>query len=273
MMTESVWLYEITLFIYGLSLVCYTIDLIKSNSQANKAASWLLALAWIMQSGVMVYDMFFLGHFPIITLNEGIYLYGWLLLTVSLIMNRIFPVKYIVFFANLFAFGMFWLAASLHPEYQTAEKGAQLQHEVLVTHIGFTIIAYSFLTLSFLLALMYLLQYQLLKKKKGFRWMWRLSDLTQLDTYSFSLVKIGVPFLFIGLILGVLWGYISGETFYWMDLKTLGSISVLLVYLIYLVLRWVRGYRGKSLSLLNSATFLVLLINFFLFNTWSNFHF
>src|SRR5699024_10618148 len=123
------------------------------------------------------------------------------------------------------------------------------------------------------LALMYLIQYRLLKNKKGVRWMWRFSDLTQLDTYSFSLVKIGVPFLFLGLILGVLWGYISGEDFFWMDLKTIGSICVLMVYLTYLVLRWTRGYRGKSLSILNSATFLVLLVNFFLFNVLSNFHF
>src|SRR5699024_4430690 len=162
---------------------------------------------------------------------------------------------------------------------------------------------------------MYLVQYRLLKKKKGFHWLWRLSNLSELDTYSFSFVKLGVPFLFLGLILGVVWGHFScvyfylfyirpigsiivlrvcllcllflflglilgfvwwhfsNESFYWFDMKTIGSISVLLVYLVYLVLRWTRGYRGRSLSILNSATFLVLLVNFFLFNTLSNFHF
>ena len=272
-MTDTVWVYEIILFIYAVSLLFYIADLIRSNWQASNTAAWLLVVAWLMQSSMIIYDIFYAGNFSILSLNEGIYIYGWLLLTVCLIMNRIFPVQYIVFFANLFAFGMFWLALSLHSEYQEVTKGIQLQHEVLVAHIGFTIIAYSFLTLSFLLAVMYLIQYRLLKEKKGVRWMWRFSDLTQLDTYSFTLVKLGVPFLFIGLMLGILWGYFSGETFYWMDLKTVGSISVLIVYLVYLLLRWVRGHRGKSLSLLNSATFLVLLINFFLFNTWSNFHF
>src|SRR5699024_6443516 len=97
---------------------------------------------------------------------EGIYIYGWILLTISLIMNRIFPVRFIVFFANLFAFCMFWLAISLHPEYQVLEKGIQLQHEILIAHIAFTILVYGFLTLSFLLAIMYLVQYRLLKKKK-----------------------------------------------------------------------------------------------------------
>src|SRR5699024_6226099 len=104
-------------------------------------------------------------------------------------------------------------------------------------------------------------------------WLWRLSNLSELDTYSFSFVKLGVPFLFLGLILGVVWGHFSNESFYWFDMKTIGSISVLLVYLVYLVLRWTRGYRGRSLSILKLATFLILFVNFFLFNTLSNFHF
>src|SRR5699024_5787264 len=320
-MMQSMWIFEIILFIYGLSLVFYTIDLKKNNWAAKKAATGLLGLAWLMQSFMIVFELIYMQRLSLLTLNEGIYIYGWILLTISLIMNRIFPVRFIVFFANLFAFCMFWLAISLHPEYQVLEKGIQLQHEILIAHIAFTILAYGFLTLSFLLAIMYLVQYRLLKKKKGFHWLWRLSNLSELDTYSFSFVKLGVPFLFLGLILGVVWGHFfinsffwfiikqigcimfllfyyvylffklvvtflflriiigvvlgrfSNKSFYWFDMKTIGSISVLLVYLVYLVLRWTRGYRGRSLSILNSATFLILLVNFFLFNTLSNFHF
>src|SRR5699024_5082208 len=139
--------------------------------------------------------------------------------------------------------------------------------------MAFTIVAYGSLTLSVLLAIMYLVQYRLLKKKKGFHWLWRLSHLSELVTYSFDFIKLRVTVLFLGLILGVVWGHFSDGSFYWFDMKTIGSISVLLVYLVYLVLRWTRGYRGRSLSILNSATFLILLVNFFLFNTLSNFHF
>src|SRR5699024_1341543 len=127
--------------------------------------------------------------------------------------------------------------------------------------------------LSFLLAIMYLVEYRLLKKKKGFNWLWRLSNLSEMDTYSFFFVNLGVSLLFLVLILGGVWSHFSNESFYWFDMKTICSISVLLVYLVYLVLRWTRGYRGRSLSILNSATFLILLVNFFLFNTLSNFHF
>lgn len=272
-MMNSIWVYEIILFIYGCSIAFYIIDLVKSNWKVNKVAFWLLSLAWTLQSIVILYELFYVQSFPIFTLNDGIYMYAWLLLTFSLVMNQVFPVHFMVFFTNLFAFMMFWLAISLHTQTHSFDKGIQLMHEVLIAHISFTIIGYSFLTLSFLLAAMYLIQYRLLKKKKGIKWMWRFGDLGQLDIYSFSTVKLGVPFLFIGLTLGILWGYMSGDVFYWMDPKTIGSIMVLVVYVAYLILRWTRGYTGRTISILNSATFLVLLVNFFLFSVLSNFHF
>src|SRR5699024_11805846 len=78
-------------------------------------------------------------------------------------------------------------------------------HEILVAHISFTVVAYVSFTISFLLSIMYLLQYQLLRKKKGFRWIWQFTDLKKLDTYSFTAILVGVLLLDIGLIFGVIW--------------------------------------------------------------------
>src|SRR5699024_12275247 len=64
-----------------------------------------------------------------------------------------------------------------------------------------------------------------------------------------------------------------GEIFYWYDLKTIGSIVLLVIYSFYLILRQDRKLTNKSKSIYSSATFLVLLVNFFLFSVLSNFHF
>src|SRR5699024_2304890 len=146
-------------------------------------------------------------------------------------------------------------------------------HEILVAHISFTVVAYVSFTISFLLSIMYLLQYQLLRKKKGFRWIWLFTDLKKLDTYSFTAILVGVALLAIVLILGFIWSYTSGSEFYWMDLKTLGSIILLVIYVAAILLRLAQGYRGTPTAMLNTATFLVLLVNFFLFSVWSDFHF
>lgn len=120
---------------------------------------------------------------------------------------------------------------------------------------------------------MYLLQYWLLKKKKWNTQLKRLGNLDQLDYFSFLSVLIGVPILMIAIILGVLWAYISGEAFYWYDVKTIGSFIVLGVYIGYLVFRVVKGFKGKQNAILNVNAFLFLLVNYFLFSTLSNFHF
>src|SRR5699024_9222184 len=158
-------------------------------------------------------ELIYMQRLSLLTLNEGIDIYGRILLTISLIVNRNFPVRFIDFFANLITFCMFTFDISTHPDYTVVEDCIQINEEILFAHIAFTILAYGFLTLSFLLAIMYLVQYRLLKKKKGFHWLWRLSNLSELDTYSFSFVKLGVPFLFLGLILGVVWGHFSNESF------------------------------------------------------------
>src|SRR5699024_4270035 len=146
-MMQSMWIFEIILFIYGLCLVFYTIDLKKNNWAAKKEATGLHGLVWLMQSFMIVFDLIYMQRLFLLTLNESIYIFCWILFSILLIMNRFFPVWFIVFFANLFAFCMFWLAISLHPEYQVLEKGIQLQHEILIAHIAFTILAYGFLTL------------------------------------------------------------------------------------------------------------------------------
>lgn len=94
-----------------------------------------------------------------------------------------------------------------------------------------------------------------------------------MDAFSFSAVTIGTPLLLIGLMLGFVWAFLSGDEFYWFDMKTIGSVIVFIVYILYLFLRLVKGYQGKSIAIFNTAAFLLLLVNFFLFSMLSNFHF
>ncbi|MGM8366337.1 cytochrome C assembly family protein [Virgibacillus sp. W0181] len=272
-MFAAKWLYEIILLIYGMSLLGYFIDFIKSNRKLNKISFWLLSIVWLIQTIILYNQAFVEKNFPILTLNDGLFFYAWILILFSLIINRLYAIHFIILFTNLFSFFILLLAISLNAQDQVHPQGVAFVHEILIIHITLAIISYGFFTISFLLALMYLLQYQFIKRKKGIQWIWRFGDLSRLNSFAFTFVMIGVPLLLIGVILGVVWAYVSGAEFYWFDLKTIGSILVLGVYILYLIL-WVgKGYRGKPISIYNVAAFLVLLINFFLFGVLSNFHF
>ncbi|MEN1968313.1 cytochrome c biogenesis protein CcsA [Lentibacillus sp. N15] len=272
-MMESKWLYEIVLCIYGLSLVGYFIDFIQRNRRVNKAAFWLLSMVWAIQTAFLLTEILFNAALPVFTIHDSLFFYAWVLTTFSLIIGRFFPIPFIVFFTNVFGFFILLLYISAKTQEAMPQRGVQLVNELLVTHIALAIISYGFFTISFLLSMMYLVQYQLLKRKKGIKWMWRLGDLRQLDVYSFMAITIGVPLLMIAIILGVVWAHVANAEFYWFDLKTIGSLLVLAAYIVSLLLRLLKGYQGKVISVYNAAAFLILLINFFLSSMLSNFHF
>ncbi len=272
-MFASKWIYELMLLTYGISIIGYFIDFIKSNNRVNKLSFYLLCIVWLMQTIILYNQTFIEKNFPILTLNDGLFFYSWILILFSVLLNHFFQVHFVVFFTNLFSFFLLLLSLSMNAATGPYEQGSQFVHEILVIHITLAIISYGFFTISFTLALMYLIQYYFLKEKIGLNWMWRFTDLRRLDAYSFFSVVLGVPLLLIGLIFGLVWAYVSKAEFYWFDVKTIGSILVLIVYIIYLLLRILKGYRGKPISIYNSAAFLWLLINFFLFGTLSGFHF
>ncbi|WP_082233688.1 cytochrome c biogenesis protein [Halobacillus massiliensis] len=272
-MFELKWIYELILLLYGASLIGYFIDFIQNNRKANRMAFWLLSMVWGLQTFFLLAQVFIEENFPIVNVYDSLYFYSWILVTFSLIINRLFRVDFFVFFANLLGFLVMLLYIATRAPNTLKDQGLSLVHEMLVVHITLALISYGFFTLSFIFSIMYLLQYRLLKQKKWDAKLFRLGDLTKLDHFSYIAVILGVPLLLIALILGVTWGYTSGDTFYWYDSKTLGSILVLLVYGVYLFLRVVKGYQGRSISIFNSAAFLFLLINFLLFGSLSNFHF
>ncbi|MFA1822527.1 inner membrane protein YpjD [Virgibacillus oceani] len=270
-MVEGKWVFEVILILYGLSLIIYFYDFIWNNRRAKKSAFWLLSMVWVIQTVFLLYQALIENNIPLLSQNAGLFFYAWVLLTLSLIINRSFSVHFIVFFTNVFSFFVFLLYTSTVAQETIQPQGEQFVHEILISHIALSILSYGFFTISFLFSLMYLVQYRLLKEKKAVKWIWRFGDLSALDRHAIRAVSIGVPILLIGIILGIVWAYVSGSEFYWLDVKTIGSILVLAVYSIFLILRLIK-YKGKSIAVYNSAAFLFMLINFFLFSLLSGFH-
>lgn len=271
-MFAAKWVYELVLSLYVLSLIGYFIDFVKSNWRVNKLAFWLLSMVWLIQTALFIDQMFIERNFPVLTLNDGLFFYAWVLLTFSLLVNRLFPVDFIIFFTNIFSFFIILLHITLIAQQQPSTSSYEFVHEILMTHIMLTIVSYAFFTISFLLSMMYLLQYTFIKEKIGLKWLWRFGDLKSLDAYSFIAVMIGFPLLLIGIILGLVWAYVADAQFSWLDVKTIGSFLILIVYAIYFLLRLILKYRGKRISIYNTIAFSLVLINFFLFSMLSKFH-
>lgn len=265
-------LHELTIVLYALSVLLYFIDFLHHNRKANRTAFWLLLFVWILQSIFLFLYMLEAGRFPVLTLAEGLYFYTWVLITFSLVINRLMRVDFIVFFTNVIGFSIMVIHTFAPFQIDKTVAAEQLVSELLLIHITATILSYGAFSLSFVFSLLYLLQYNLLKRKKWGKRLWRIPDLTKLEHMSYIMNVTGTPMLLIGIILGTQWAILKIPGISWHDPKILGSIFTLAIYCVILYMRIRKGIAGKTLALWNVAAFLIVLINFFLIGSFSSFH-
>lgn len=93
-------LHEVMIILYSVSVLLYFMDYLQKNRKANRLAFWLLAVVWVLQTIFLFLYMTRTGRFPILTLFEGIYFYAWVLVTLSLAINRLMRVDFTVFFCQ-----------------------------------------------------------------------------------------------------------------------------------------------------------------------------
>ena len=266
-------LHELMIVLYAISILFYFIDFLNKNRKANNFAFWLLAIVWLLQTIFLFLYMMRTGRFPVLTIFEGLYFYAWVLITLSLAINRVLRVDFTVFFTNILGFIIMAVHTFAPVQVESSAVAEQLVSELLLIHITMAILSYGAFSLSFVFSLLYLLQYKLLKEKKWGPRLWRISDLSKLEKTSYILNSIGVAMLLLSLILGLQWAFIKLPDLIWYDPKIIGSFILLIIYSVFLYLRVRKDVYGKSLALWNIGAFLVILINFLLVSRLSSFHF
>ncbi|MCO0597915.1 MULTISPECIES: cytochrome C assembly family protein [Peribacillus] len=266
-------LHEATVLLYAISMLLYFIDFLNNNQKANKVAFWLLSIVWVLQTIFLFLYVMKTGRFPVLTIFEGLYFYAWVLISLSLIINRLLRVDFTVFFTNVLGFMVMAIHTFAPVQIESEVLAQQLVSELLLIHITFAILSYGAFTLSFVFSLLYLIQYDLLKRKKWGKRLLRLGDLTKLEHMSYVLAVIGVPLLVVSLILGIQWAYIKVPGVSWLDMKIIGSFILLIGYSVFLYLKIRKQMYGRTLAFLNIGSFMIVLINFFLFGSLSTFHF
>ncbi|MBM7648918.1 HemX protein [Bacillus ectoiniformans] len=266
-------LHELMVIIYAISILFYFIDFLNQNRKANKIAFWILSIVWVLQTIFLFLYMMRTGRFPVLTIFEGLYFYAWVLITLSLVINRLLRMDFTVFFTNVIGFVIMVIHTFAPVQIESQAMAEKLVSELLLIHITMAIVSYGAFSLSFIFSALYLLQHRLLKMKKWNQRLWRLGDLQKLEKLSYILNAIGVPMLLLSLILGLTWKFIKLPDVSWFDLKIITSLVLLTIYSTFLYLKVRKEMFGKSLALLNSAAFLIILINFFLVSRLSSFHF
>lgn len=266
-------LHEWMVVLYAVSLVFYFIDYLNRDKIAHRIGFWVLSIVYVMQTAFLVLYIVETKRFPILSLFEGIYFYAWLLITMSILLHLFSKVGYAAFFLNVIGFIFMTIHTFAPTQIKQSAIGDALISELLFIHISFAILSYVAFAMSFVFAVLYLLLYRTLKKRKWSKQFGRLPSLQQTAMGMKIGIITGIPFLFISLILGVQWAHIMLEEWSLLDMKIIGSFFILVVYGIVLFGIQTGKLRGNNSAWVNVFAFLFVIINFFLGSTLSGFHF
>jgi HemX protein len=264
-------LYELMVILYAIGIVFYFIDYLYKYVKARRVAFWFVCIAWVMQSMFFILFIIETQRFPILSLFEGIYFYAWLLTTLSIILHCIARVDMPVFFVNVLSF-VFVTIHLFAPTEKVQPIVDSLVSEMLVIHISFAIMSYAAFSLSFVFSMLYLILYRILKQKKAHPLWTRLPSLQQTSSWMSNSMLVGVPLLFISLILGLEWALMTLDRLSVFDIKIVGSFIITVIYLIILLLHRSGKLTGTSYAWIQIYAYLLTVVNFFLGNKMSNFH-
>lgn len=265
--------HEVIVVLYAVSLVFYFIDYLNNNKIAHRSAFGILSVVYLMQSGYIIARMINTQRFPVLSLYEGIYFYAWLLISLSMILQVFSKVGFAVFFLNVIGFIFMTIHTFAPVQIKKSPIGESLISELLFIHITFAILSYAAFAMSFVFAILYLLVYKVLKKKKWTKQFGRLPSLQQSLSGMKVSIYTGIPVLFVSLVLGIQWATVALDEWAISDMKIIGSFLVIILYSLVLFLQRRGRLTANDFAWANVFAFLFVIINFFLGSRLSQFHF
>ncbi|MEK5061534.1 cytochrome c biogenesis protein CcsA [Paenibacillus shunpengii] len=264
-------IHTLLIYIYALSLLFYFSDCIRRNTSAKRMGTGLLAVVSLMQLIYLILRTVDLGHIPIYSMYDFVFLFTFSIVITSLIMTTFRKSEYIVFLLNVVGFSAlvlsdFWLAPVVNPmlNWQTV-------HGLLVMHIALANLGFAALTLAAVFAAIYLFLHFRLKSKQWGDTMRRMPSLEMLYLYMNKASSIGTPMLGVSVMLAVLSIMAEKRWPLLLDAKVLSTLIALCIYLGYFISK---RYNGQAPHVMARWTLIgyVFVIVSFISNAWSVFH-
>jgi HemX protein len=271
MVTRS-WLFDAMIYMYALSLLFYFSDFANASRSAKRMGTGLLLFVWVLQTAYLVISLY--GHLTewAFGRSDVLFMFSWLIVTISLIINRFFRIELFVFFVNVLGFAILALNIFGNPHVMPIKSDWDINDELLFIHISLAIGSYAAFSIAAIFSGMYVFLHKRLKTKNFSQAVMRLPSLEKIEHYTYLSVIIGGPLLLMALSLGVVWVVLEGDRNLLYDAKVINSFFVLAAYAFYLFQHKSMRISGKKLAVWNLAAFCIVVLNFVVSNLVSGFH-
>jgi cytochrome c-type biogenesis protein CcsB len=265
-MLNSVILSYVT-FGYFVSFLLYFLMMLMGREPLGRLASLVAQVCLAGQTFAIIlrwvesYQLG-IGHAPFSNLYESLIFFAWVIVGMSLIVERRTKNRAIGTFVTPLAF-LAMAYASLTPSINDRIEPLipALKSNWLIAHVITCFVGYAAFGVAFGLSLMYLVKKS--EPQGGSRFMSLIPGVSALDELTYQMIVTGFLMLTIGIITGAVWANTAWGRYWGWDPKETWSLITWIVYAALLHSRMMRGWRGKRLAVFSILGFFCVLFTYF----------
>ena len=267
----SLLLFRLALFFILLATAGFIVYIIKQKKEIYRWSYRIVLAGFIFHTLYLGQQYYVLGSASILTLKSALSFFSWTIIGSYLVFHLKFRLMVLgSFIAPLAAFLM--IVSSTIPGVEITVRPI-FRSMWLPVHVGTIFIGNGMFAVTFMAAIMYLIQEHQIKRKKFGSFYSRLPSLETLDSVNYYSLVCGFPFLTVGMITGSVYAqYALGSYWQW-DPKEVWSLITWLFYASLLHERLAVGWRGRRAAIMSVIAFLILIFTFIGASLWlSDYH-
>jgi len=249
----------IALALYGLGTLLLIPSVVNRRPTISSACLGALGLGLLAHAGAIVWEAARIHRLPATDVRSTLSFYAFLVTLAFFVLYLRYRITSLGLFMLPFVF-VLTLISAFRPERPfdlSAFRGGWL-----AVHIGSIILGYTGLFLTFVAAVMYLIQEKQLKSRIPRAFYYRLPSLELCDELYYRSLLFGLPLLTVGILTGFVWASRAWKGPWEFDPKILASLLTWLIYLVLFSTRVSGGWRGRRAAYIAIFGFAAIMVTF-----------
>jgi cytochrome c-type biogenesis protein CcsB len=247
------------LVLYGLGTFLLVPSVVDRRPSISPAALAALGLGLLAHAGAIAFEAARIHRLPVTDVRSALSFYALLVTLAFFFLYLRYRITSLGLFMLPFVF-VLTLISALRPV-QAFDLSA-FRGGWLAVHIGSSILGYTGFFLTFVAAVMYLMQEKELKSRIPRTFYYRLPSLELCDELYYRSLLFGLPLLTVGILTGFVWASRTWKGSWEFDPKILASLLTWLIYLVLFSTRVSGGWRGRRAAYFAIFGFAAIMVTF-----------
>jgi cytochrome c-type biogenesis protein CcsB len=247
------------LVFYALGILLIVPSVYRRRPSLSPASLGALGFGLLAHGAALAAEAARIHRLPVTDVRSALSFYAFL---VTLAFFFVY-LRYRIVFLGLFMLPLVFLLtliSALHAE--GSFDSSAFRGRWLLVHIGSIFLGYTALFLTFVAAVMYLIQEHELKSKQPHGFYYRLPSLEICEEIHYRSLLLGLPFLSLGILTGFVWASRTWKGPWELDPKILASLVTWIIYLVLFSTRVSGAWRGRRAAYLAVFGFAAILVTF-----------